>query len=550
MSSPCSAAEVQSAAATGTLCSTANTTDLSPEKSQSSVLIATPVAVSPCSSSSPFHSHAVSAELTTSAQKRRMARQAQRGVAMQPLAPIVTSPEIQREKGREKQYQHTQQPPQLLHVSPPATTAAMDESAGDKQTRTAVTATPLRGLSNAVAPSSCRRFRFADANESNVHSSPAQQPHPIVALSHNVSPPTASGEMVDVRIQRLEERCRELEEAKRRSHAAWMEELSSQALLKQQLTAQRATIDELERQTASLTQQRDTHATRVQQLHAEMSASMQRQLVDGGRLLLLQEQHTFLDEVSDQQSTAIAALRADVAAKEQQLATLQSCLEAERRRYEELRGGVDGNLTTAQQLRATLEVTQAELQAVLQDKEQLIQHMDALEKQVDEAAAKEQRRAAHDREANNRAEAERKQLIAKWEASESERQQLCQQTSQLQADIVHWQHKYQNEADSRTALQHQHALTACKGANTATLHASSPTSAASSSQLSEHKEERVSRLAAVRRQLTEMRDNISQRLAAIRPVKRKDDRLLALQAELERSEAEMERLLKEHEATW
>ena len=426
----------------------------------------------------------------------------------------------------------------------------MDESAVDKETRTAVTATPLPGHTNSVAPTSCRRFRFAHANEGNPPSSTAQHQHPITALSHSMSPSTATADVSDVRIQRLEERCRELEEAKRRSHAAWMEELSSQALIKQQLTAQRQTIEELERQAATLTQQRDTHATRVQQLQAEMSVSAQKQMEDGGRLTLLQEQHTWLDEVSEQQSAAITALKADVLAKEQQLEALQSCLDAERRRYEELRGGVDGSLASVQQLRVTLEMTQAELQAVSQDKEQLVLHMDALERQVDETAAREQRRVTQDRESSKRAGAERKQLVAQWEDSESERLRLVQQTTQLEVDIVHWQHKYQNEADSHTALRHQRALTLHSGAEGIPPHISSATLDASSPQLSEQKEERVSRLAAVRRQLTEMRDNISQRLAAIRPVKRKDDRLLALQSELERSEAEMERLLKEHEATW
>ena len=512
--------------------------------SHSQSLVSTPVVPSPCSSSSPaVSSPLASAELTSSAQKRRLARQAQRGIAVQPLPPIVTSPELLRDSGREHRNQTTQQSQlQPQHVSPAATTAAMDESAADKQTKTADTTTPPHGRST-VAPSSCRRFRFANTNEGGPHASPAQPPHDIAALAHSQSPSTGAADVVDVRIQRLEERCRELEEAKRRSHAAWMEELSSQALIQQQLIGQRLTIEELERQTESLTQQRDTHATRVQQLQSEMSASRQRQLDDGGRLVRLQEQHSFLDDVSEQQSAAIATLKADVLVKEQQLATLQWCLEAERRRYEELRGGVDGSLASSQQLRATLEATQAELQAVSQDKEQLVLHMDALEQQVNEATAREQRRAAEEREANRRAQAERKQLVAKWEESESERQQLAQQSTQLQADVVHWQHQYQNEADSHTVLQHTVALTARQAAT-------SPASDAAMLPLSEQKEERVSRLAAVRRQLTEMRDNISQRLAAIRPVKRKDDRLLALQAELERSEAEMERLLKEHEATW
>ena len=473
-------------------------------------------------------------------------------MTLQLLPPIVTSPELLRDKARELHNQQQQQQ-QLSYVSPAATTATMDESAVDQPTKTAVTATPQQSQTNAVAPSSCRRFRFADA-----FSSPSQPTHPITSLSYTASPAAAASvDAVDVRIQRLEDKCRELEEAKRRSHAAWMEELSSQALMKQQLIAHRQTIEQLEQQTATLAQQRDTHATRVQQLQAEMSANIAKQLDDGGKLALLQEQHSFLDEVSAQQSAAITELKADVVAKEQQLAALQCCLEGERRRYEELRSGVDGSLASGQQLRVALEASQAELQAVLQDKEQLIQQMDALERQVNEAAAREQHKATQDREANKRAEAERKQLTAQWEDSESERQQLLQQTAQLQADILHWQHKYQNEADSHTATQHQQqALTLTlhhqPPTNTTTPHAISPTSASTAHHhhTGEHKEERVSRLAAVRRQLTEMRDNISQRLAAIRPVKRKDERLLALQAELERSEAEMERLLKEHETTW
>ena len=528
MSSPCSAGELQP------LQPSSNDGAIrTPESKAVNTVISSPLAASPCSS--PSLSPLTPAELTSSAQKRRLARQAQRGIALQPLPPIVTSPEVLRDQAREQHSQLThsqQQQQQQRHVSPTATTAAMVDESAVERMKTAVTATPLHAASGAIAPSSCRRFRFAAAYEGGALSSPAQQPHPITALSHSASHSPSAG--ADGRIQRLEEKCRELEEAKRRSHAAWMEELSSQALLQQQLVAQRHTIEQLERQTAALTEQRDTHATRVQQLQAEMHASVQRQMADGGRLAQLHEQHMFLDEVSEQQSAAITALKADVVAKEQQLAALQSCLDAERRRYEELLAALAG--------------TQTELRAVLQDKEQLVMHMDALERQVDEAAAREQHKTTQEREANSRIEAERRQLTAKWEQSESERQQLLQQTRQLQADMAHWQHKYQNEADSHTALQHQHALSARQSA--AAQPVSSPGSVSSAAQPSEQKEERVSRLAAVRRQLTEMRDSISQRLAAIRPVKRKDARLLELQAELERSEAEMERLLKEHESTW
>ena len=167
---------------------------------------ATPTPTSPatCSSSPSFASPSSSSplappSLTSSAQKRRLHRKAQRGLPLHPLPPIITSPTLLTPPSAPGG------PPSLPpHPTPPAVPAL-----------------------TTTAPPSCRRFRFT-----------AQDPptdglflHPISSLASPVLP--------------------DADESKR-LQAAYMAELSSTSLLTSQLSEARGKISGLETQLLSL----------------------------------------------------------------------------------------------------------------------------------------------------------------------------------------------------------------------------------------------------------------------------------------------------------
>ena len=219
-------------------------------------------------------------------------------------------------------------------------------------------------------PSSCRRFRFTDKGVEAVDSAPI--PHPINGLSHPAPTQAAVGQ--------LEARCRELEDARAKAHASWLQELSSSSLLTAQLNAQLAQVRGLEGQLASVQAARD-----------------------------------FLDDLSTQQAGELTALR--------------EALDGERRRYEELSAQLNERIQRAEELRVAAEQRTATAQAAMGETA-------VLRARLAQAEA-EQRRAVEEHAARDAQRiSELEQLRLRHDVVEADNARLLTTTADLQQRLA------------------------------------------------------------------------------------------------------------------